>query len=154
MTVDGRIVTDAGPTGSRRGRRPAADEHLPTPADLVLASPTSERGDETALLVAVSRALGAAVVLLPDDPDLGARIVATARLWHRHDAEGLVRDVEAVVSLVDAGPDDGGSLRCLRGAVVRRWARRAWTPCGWCPGGGVCGARCARCRARIEGRAA
>lgn len=150
--MTGRILTAAHRPVGRRGRRAASDVGIPEAGDLVLVTVGADSDGDVGGLIALARAVGATVVLLPDDPDAADRIVWAARSWQRRDAEGLVRDVEAVVSAVDAVPagTDASSMRCLRGDAVRRWARRAWSPCRWCPGGGVDGCRCARCRADLR----
>ncbi|MCB0882960.1 MAG: hypothetical protein KDC33_12195 [Thermoleophilia bacterium] len=114
---------------------------------LVLADPGP--GDHVAV---ASRAMGSPVAFLPSVAGVAGWIVAAAGRWRRDDLPAAVHRVEAVISVaVGAGATDCVLAAPDAASLVCRWAHRAWRPCRWCAGGGVRGARCARCRAPIGG---
>lgn len=103
-------------------------------------------------LAAATRAMGAPMAQLPPAADVAGWVLAAAGCWRRDDVPGAVRRVEAVVSVtVGAATSRCGLAAPTAASLACRWAHRAWRPCRWCAGGGVRGARCARCRAPIGG---
>jgi hypothetical protein len=108
-----------------------------------------------AALSALAEMMEREVVRLPTSAHAAAWVVGVALAGH----EGsplLLRALQALAGAADrlvapCGEDDEVRMPAIRPAVLVRWARSGWRPCGRCRGGGLPGARCGRCGASIDG---
>lgn len=131
----------------------AIDDDVLAPARAHGALALVGAGDDRASLSALlkARAAGLAVVHLPPVPSSARWIVAAAGAWDRAGLAAAGARTEAVASLARAVAAEGCLASCSDrvDSLAARWALRAWRPCGWCEGGGVRSARCARCGAPL-----
>ena len=122
---------------------------------LVLARPP-EADPGAAALSALAQMMEREVVRLPASAHAAAWVVGVA--MSVDEGSPPLRALQALAGAADrlgAVTDQDGERRmpAIRPAVLLRWARSGWRPCGRCRGGGLSGARCGRCGAPVDGRA-
>jgi hypothetical protein len=120
---------------------------------LVLARPPAA-DPGAAALSALAEVMEREVVRLPASAHAAAWVVGVA--MSGHEGSPPLRALQALAGAADrlgAATDQDGEPRmpAIRPAVLLRWARSGWRPCGRCRGGGLTGARCGRCGAHVDG---
>ncbi len=132
----------------------AALEAAGSGAVVLVRPPAADPG--AAALSALADVMEREVVRLPPSAHAAAWVVAVALAGHEGSPPPL-RALQALAGAADrlgvtSGEDDDPRMPALRPAVLVRWARCGWRPCGRCRGGGgLSGARCGRCGAPVDG---
>lgn len=158
MSRSGTVVSDVVRAASPFAaplRRPRRGSAARAASEVLAGLPSSvlllSAGAADPEVAGVARALGVPMVRLPDLPGAPGRIVGLAVRWASDGHHDVCRLVEALVSGMVCRGNRGPSsrsvelLQTVRPDVLARWARRAWTGCAWCGGGGVISGVCARC---------
>ena len=119
---------------------------------LVLARPPAA-DPGAAALSALAGMMEREVVRLPASARAAAWVVGVAMAGDEGSPPPL-RALQALAGAADRpkaapGQDDEHRMPAIRPAVLLRWARSGWRPCDRCAGGGLPGARCGRCGARV-----
>jgi hypothetical protein len=134
----------------------AALEATGSGAVVLVRPPAADPG--SAALWGLAELMEREVVRLPSSARTAAWVVAVALAGH----EGSSPPLRALQALAGAAGvagrlgmgchgDDELRMPALRPAVLVRWARCGWRPCGRCRGGGLPGAHCGRCGAPVHG---
>ncbi len=128
---------------------------------VVVLARTARADPQAAALPEVVRAMGAAVITLPDDEDAAAWSIGMAAALAGAEHDAVVRALEVLCCgpdvVTDAPTRPWGRreipVPALRPVTLARWATCAWTPCTWCARGGAPGWACRRCGGAVDPRA-